>query len=245
MSLLTSLTAGNSDQYYYIENIGGNGRGGNAVPCIRGGDALGALRVSDADTGLVITGGGIGANPQIQGIRGGYPETSTLNGEVRLGASALSFQNIVLKDALTTVNTDMVTQGIDADNIFVTGNADFLSTINLVNGNANGQTIAGYYTRTVAITGGGAVANPSGLTTGLYSVQYVGNGAGNEQAQPSGLFYWSGTVWTGNAVSSAFTAGTPDAPNTAIHPVSGGATLNIGGASIPATGNVIFRKVMA
>jgi hypothetical protein len=249
MSLLTSLTAGNPDQYYYIENIGGNGRGSNQVPCIRGGDVFGAVRVGDADQGMVLIGGGLGNLPSTCGVRGGYPNT-TGGAVVNLGASLASASNIVLTDNLTTVNTPMTitssiiaNQDLDIDGqLFVTGNIDALSTINLVNGSL-GNSISGYYAASVAVTSG-AITNPAGLTPGVYVVTYVGTGAGNEQAQASGVFVRSTSIWFGNAVSTAFSGSAPSSPNTAIYPVPGGATLNLGGVSIPANGTVFFRKVL-
>ena len=207
------------------------------------------MRVGDADQGMVLIGGGLGVAPSTCGVRGGYPNT-TGGAVLNLGASLASQTNISLTDNLTTLRTPVTitssiiaNQDLDIDGqLFVTGNIDALSTINLVNGGL-GNSISGYYAASVAVTGGGVVANPAGLTPGVYVVTYVGDGGGNEQAQPSGVFIRSSTIWYGNAVSSAFTAGTPDAPNTAIHPVAGGATLNIGGLSIPATGTVFFRKI--
>jgi hypothetical protein len=239
MSLLATVNAANAQQSYFIENIGGNGdQPNNPVPCIKTGDAFGAIRIADASGGMVLVGGGIGGAPLISGLRGGYNDT-TNGSQVRLGSSVTSFQNIVLTDSITTINGTLNVPGggdiVVGDDISLGGDLTF------TNGQSAGASISGYYAATVAVAGAGAVANPAGLTAGVYLVVYAGSGAGNENAQPSGVFYWSGTAWVGNAVSFNFTAG---APNTAIGPVAGGATLNIGGASVPGAGSVFFRKVL-
>ena len=208
MSLLSSTNAGSTTNDYFVRNIGGSGDGAAAVPCIKGGDALGLIRIGQApDSGIII--GGDDAT-DISRVRGGAAAGSSL----LLGASATSYQNIALTDGVTTISGLLSVPG----------------------------SISGYYVASVAVgAGGGVMANPAGLTSGLYSVIYVGTGAGNELAEPSGLFYWNNVSWSGNSVSAAISAG--GVPNTAIYPTAGGATLSVGGGAIPA-GNAVFRKMM-
>ena len=170
------------------------------------------------------------------------------NASLRFGSSRTTYQHLVLKDGvgganpLATFNTDVLcAQDLDINGIaLVTGQVQALSDIVLVNGGI-GKSISGYWSNTQAVSATGAQANPAGLTAGVYLIVYIATGANNEDAQPSGVFYWSGTTWSGNAVSFNFTGG---APNCAIGPVSGGATLNIGGASAPVPGNLYFRKLL-
>ena len=87
------------------------------------------------------------------------------------------------------------------------------------------------------------MTNPVGLSAGLWSAMVVPVNVGNEFAQASAICYWSGSVWTGNGVSFNHSGG---APNVAIGPTSGGATLTIGGASIPVgTLDVVYRQLLA
>ena len=226
MSLLTSVNVGNPDQPYYIENIGSA-----ALPCIKG-TSLGAVRVGDPANGVVIR-GDTQANANI--IYGGQAN----GGSLTIGNSIASLNNVVLTDGATTVNTPITVAG--GFGVITQGDVSVGGNLLLANGGTSGKSISGYWNASVATAGGGAVPNPAGLTPGVYAVIFIGNGAGNEQAQPSGIFNWSGTAWSGNAASFAFTAGVP---NCAICPVAGGATLNIGGAGIPATGNVFYKKLL-
>jgi hypothetical protein len=134
------------------------------------------------------------------------------------------------------VNTSLTIAGAGAD-------LTVPDTIN-VGGNINftaGGSISGYQTAQIAVAGAGAQANPAGLTAGTYALAYVAPAAGNEPAQPSGIFIWSGTTWFGNAVSFNFTAG---APNCAICPTAGGATLTVGGAAAPFPATIFLRKLL-
>ncbi len=231
MSLLTSLNSGCPSVKYFIENIGGAGDSAADAPCIKG-STLGAVRIGNPAAGLVLRGDTLTAGNGNR-ISGGQ----TAGGALAIGNSTTSFQNIVLTDGATTVNTPLTIAG----GFGVVAAGDLSTAGNLVFTGNTGKAISGYYAATVAVAGSGAVANPAGLTAGVYFVVAAFTGAGNENAQPSGVFYWSGTAWVGNAVSFNFTAG---APNAAIGPVAGGATLNIGGASVPGAGNVFFRKIM-
>ena len=229
MSLLKTANNGADAQFYFIENIGGAGSGVGDAPCIKG-TTLGAVRVGDPANGLVLRGDTVA---DANAIRGGQ----AAGGSLAIGNSTGSFQNILLADATTTVNTPLTIAG----GFGVVASGDLSTAGNLVFTGNTGKAISGYFAASVPVAGGGAVANPAGLTTGVYFVVYAATAAGNENAQPSGVFVWSGTAWVGNAVSFNFTAG---APNCAIGPVAGGATLNIGGAGIPGAGNVFFRKIM-
>lgn len=215
---------------YFMENIGGSGATAAEAPCIKG-TPLGAVRVGNPAAGVIIRGDLLANANRIAGGQ-------TAGGSLTIGNSTTSFQNVVLTDGATTVNTPLtIDQGFG---IITDGDVSCGGDLVLANG-ATGKSITGYYSANVPVVGAGAVPNPAGLTQGTYLVVYAGAGAGNENAQPSGVFYWSGTTWVGNAVSFNFTAG---APNCAIGPVAGGATLNIGGAGVPASGTVYFRKLL-
>lgn len=222
MSLLATVDAGNASltQSYFIKDLSTDG----LTPKV-GTNAAGTLTIQSNPVGSVVT------------IR---PDLASA-GNMRLGASAGSFQNIALSDGLTTVNTVLAMGPAGTPSAINAGAVNVDGDLTFVNG-ASGDSISGYYSANVAVVGAGAVPNPAGLTNGVYLAVYIGNGAGNENAQPSGVFYYT-TVggWSGNAVSFNFTAG---APNVALGPVAGGATLNIGGASVPATGTVYIRKLM-
>jgi hypothetical protein len=143
-----------------------------------------------------------------------------------------------MSDALVAVAAPLAVQGAGNDltvagDIIVGGNLDFSA----------GGSISGYQTYQIPVVASGAQVNPVGLTAGTYAAVYVGSGAGNEPAQPSGIFIWSGTSWYGNAISFNFTAGVP---NCAICPTAGGATLTVGGSGgaqpLPAT--IFLRKLL-
>jgi len=234
MSLLTSVNAGTPSVNYFIENVGGTN---NPPPCIKGG-LLGAapgfsdttVRIGDPVEGMVLTGGGGTYLPLLRGINGGSADT-TGGQSLVIGASAASFQNIVLTDAATRINSDL-TLGVAA----TPGSGDII----FANG-ATGSSISGYYIASTAVVGVGAVANPAGLTAGVYAVVLAPTvAAGNEGAEPSGIFVWTGTAWVGNAVGFAFSA---SAPNCAIRPANGSATLYVDGTGVPA-GNLVYRKLL-
>lgn len=230
MSLLTSVDSGSSNTKYYIENVGGNGaQPSNNVPCIKAGSTFGAVRVGNPVNGLVLVGGS--GDDLGGGLRGGYADT-TGGATVSLGSSTASTTNIVLTDGLVTVNGDMVLSGAGSD-LSVGGN------INLVNG-ASGKSITGFYSVSTAVAGAGAQANPAGLTAGTYSVAYAPTGGAVGQ-QPSGIFFWSGVAWVGNAVGADFTAAVPDI---AILPTAGNATLTIGGGAPSVPGGLFWRKLL-
>jgi hypothetical protein len=226
MSLLSTTNAGSASVDYFVRNIGGTGDGAADVPVIKAGDVFGAIRIADPDAGMVIVGGGIGATPLVSGIRGGAAAGSTVN----LGASTASFQNIVLTDAATRINTDL-TLGAAA----TVGSGDII----FANG-STGSSISGYYSVSTAVAGAGAQANPAGLTAGVYNVLYVPTGGAPGQA-PSGVFVWSGTSWYGNAIGANVTAGVPDI---AILPTAGLATLSIGGGAASVPGALYWRKLL-
>lgn len=234
MSLIPTANAGApAGDLYYVENIGGPGATAADAPCIKG-TTLGAVRIGNPAAGVLVRGDLLSSTTPANRIAGGQ----TAGGSLTIGNSTTSFQNVVLTDGLTTVNTQLTLSGT-AD-IVVGGDVQVGGNLEFTNG-AAGASISGYWSAQAAIAAAGAVPNPAGLTQGTYLVVFVAGGAGNENAQPSGVFYWSGTTWVGNAVSFNFTAG---APNTAIGPVAGGATLNIGGAAIPLPATMYFRKLL-
>ena len=242
MSLIPTANAGNASVPYFIENVGG---GANAAasppPCIKGG-LLSAVpgvsdttvRIGNPETGMVLTGGGGASVPLTRGINGGV--ATTAGGEqLVIGSSALSFQNIALQDGVTRVNTDL-TLGAAA----TPGSGDII----FANG-ATGSSISNYYsavTQLVVPNTGAAqvIANPAGITAGLYAVTVDYTTAGNEAIQLATVAYYTGAVWQGgNAVSAA-------GPGSAVMaPSAGAATLDIaqsGGAGV--TANVRFRKLL-
>lgn len=232
MSLIPTANSGAPvGDFYFVENIGGPGFTAADAPCIKG-TTLGAVRVGNPEAGVIIRGDTLANANRIAGGQ-------QAGGSLTIGNSTTSFQNIVLTDAATTVNTPLtIDQGFG---IITDGDVSCGGDLVLANGPA-GKSISGYYSANVVVAGAGAVPNPAGLTNGVYLAVYIGNGAGNENAQPSGVFYYSAVGgWSGNAVSFNFTAG---APNCALGPVAGGATLNIGGAAVPGAGTVYFRKLM-
>lgn len=230
MSLLKTANNGSVSEPYFIENIGFPGGVDASAPCLKG-STLGTIRVGNPSAGTVIRGDTVALNNRISGGQ-------VAGGSMTLGNSTTSFQNIVLTDGATTVNTPLTID--NGFGIITDGDVSCGGDLVFANG-ATGKSISGYYSSVVSVAGAGAVPNPGDLTQGVYLVVAVAPGAGNENAQPSGIFYWSGTTWVGNAVSFNFTAG---APNMAIGPVAGGATLNIGGASVPANPSLYFRKLM-
>jgi hypothetical protein len=227
------MTAANESQKYFIENIGGSGAAGAPAPCIKG-TTIGAVRVGDPTVGLVLRGEDTGAGY----IRGGGA-TSVAGSFLTLGASLAQPAQITMSDSLVAISAQVAIQGAGndltvADDIITGGN------VVLTNG-ASGKSISGYYSASTAVSATGAQANPAGLTQGTYLVVYVPTGGAQGQ-QPSGVFYWSGTNWNGNAVGANFTG--PTYPDIAILPSVGNATLNIGGAAPSVPGTLFWRKLL-
>lgn len=235
MSLLTQFDHVAAATPTYIQNIGGNGNDISVAPCIRG-TALGAVRVGDPTNGLILRGDTV-AN--IDQIRGG----TAAGGSLLLGSSSASFQNIALTDNLTTINTPLSQVGNIAitGDLATTGNIGVGNNLVFINGNSQGDSVSGYYLASVPFAGQQVLANPAGLTAGVYSV-VLATGNADREAQPSGIFIWSGTTWFGNAVSAAF-GSSPVGPNCIVVPANGGATLEIKGSGAP-TGNAIYRKLL-
>jgi hypothetical protein len=238
MSLLTSVNAGTPAVNYFIENVGGTN---NPAPCIKGG-LLGpapgfsdtAVRVGNPVDGMVLTGGGGTYLPLLRGINGGSADTT--GGEsLVIGSSETSFQNIVLTDNATRVNSDL-TLGAAA----TVGSGDII----FANG-GTGSSISGYFSGVTQVvvpnTGvGQVIANPAGITAGLYAITTDYTTAGNEAIQVATVAYYTGAVWQGgNAVSAA-------GPGSAVlAPSPGAATIDIaqsGGGAV--TANVRFRKLL-
>ena len=233
MSLLPTCYAVSPDaNFNCIQNIGGQGTGVADAPVIKG-TTLGTVIVGDASDGLRLRGDTTSANANA--VFGGQAN----GGSLSIGNSVASPSQVVLTDGTATVNGILSVPG----SFFAkTAGSTPVAFDTFVSRDIHGFSDTGYASFQVAGAGGGPIANPSAIAPGLHAVVLIGSGAGNEQAQPSGVFFWTGTSWTGNAVSFAFTAG---APNCAIGPVAGGATLNVGGASIPANYTVVFRQLLA
>lgn len=232
MSLLTSTNSGTPETDYFIRNNGGSGEAGAVAPSIQG-TAIGAIRVGNPTTGLVVRG-----DPSGQGFIRGGGDTSAAGSFLTLGCSLASPAQITMSDALVAIAAPLAVQGAGndltvADDINVGGN------VVLANG-STGKSITGYYSVTTAVAAGGAQANPAGLTTGVYLVVYQPTGGAQGQ-QPSGVFYWSGTTWVGNALGANFSAGVPDI---AILPTVGNATLTIGGGAASVPGTLFWRKLL-
>jgi hypothetical protein len=228
MSLLTSVNVGSPDQAYFIENIGGTGAAGAVAPCIKG-TGIGAVRVGDPTVGIVVRGDASGAGY----IRGGAA-TSVAGSFLTLGASLAQPAQIVMSDANVSIAAPLLLTGAGndltvADDINVGGN------VVLTNG-STGKSITGFYSVTTAVAGAGAQANPAGITAGTYLVAYV-PASGNQGQQPSGVFYWSGTAWVGNAVGANST-------DIDILPTVGNATLTIGGGAPSVPGTLYWRKLL-
>jgi hypothetical protein len=200
MSLLATVNAANAQQSYFIENIGGNGdQPNNPVPCIKTGDAFGAIRIADASGGMVLVGGGIGGAPLISGLRGGYNDT-TNGSQVRLGSSVTSFQNIVLTDGITTVNGTLNVPG--AGDIVVGDDISLGGDLNFTNGLSAGASISGYYsanTPALNCPDGADTAIPAvaGLTSGWHIVSCSTAVGGQTEQQVSDMvFRTAGGLYT-------------------------------------------------
>jgi hypothetical protein len=231
MALLTSVNNGSELQSYAIENIGGNGVGSAAVPCIKAGAAFGAVRIADASAGMVLVGGGIGGTPLVSGIRGGGAAGTTL----QLGSSTASATNIVLTDGATGVNTNLtmgVGTTINAVNLSVSGGIDMNQT----------QVVDNLrYTQAFSVADGTndaalGTAQPA-LAQGSYAI-FV-QVTGDPQIQPSCIGFWNGAIWSGGANGAAFTY---PGGNVAvgIRPAAGGATLVMSNGSGAAIAGFVY-----
>lgn len=231
MSLLPSVNNSSKDLPLFIPNIGSAGA-----------PILPAASIS-------ITGDNLGRAY----VRALNPAAGASPGTLHLGANPDTYDNVVLSAVgptpATTLNSTLTVAGGNTSTF--TGQVNTSPAVPIVCGgsittagnlilSANGGALSGITSAAVPVAGAGAIPNPGNLSTGTWLVVYIATGAGNEAAQPSGIFYWQGSSWAGNAVSFNFTAG---APNCAIGPVAGGATLQIGGAAVPGAGNVYFRKI--
>jgi hypothetical protein len=186
MSLLTSTNAGSASVPYFIENTGGTGVGGADVPCVRGGDALGLVRIGNPLTGLVIGSTTTGTGR----IRGGGP-TSAGGSTLALGASTASFQNIVLTDSVTTINGALALPG--AGEIFVGGDVNVGGDVVLTNG-ATGASISGYYSVSTAPlncpdAADTAIPAVAGLTPGWHIVSCSTAPGGQTEQQVSDMVF--------------------------------------------------------
>jgi len=224
MSLLTSVTQESAGIPNFIEaayTAGGS-------PMIATASGAGIVRIQSS-TGNITR------------LRGAAPATTLSIGldGATVGANANAIVVTSGPDLTTIATNATCSQGLT-----VTGAATLNGSLDTFsNRDIHGYSDTGYVSTFISQVGAGPVANPVPLPQGLYSVMVVPENAGNEAAQASACCYWNGAAWSGNGVSFNFTAG---APNVAIGPAAGGATLEIGGASIPA-GNLIvnFRQLLA
>lgn len=237
MSLLTSTNAGSASVNYFIENIGGPGSGVADAPVIKG-----------TTLGTVV----VGAGGPTQGLRLRGDTVATANaivgnqpngGSLTIGNSVASASNITLADGTTNVaGLFNVVGSIQAK----TAGGTPASLDTYTNRDIHGFSDTGYAVFNVVIANPsitGVIPNPGALSAGLWSVMFVPPGDANIGAQVSAICYWDGAAWTGAGDSTSFTAG---APNAAILPTAGSATLSLGGSSKPADPSVvIFRQLLA
>lgn len=234
MSLLTSVNdeSQNISQFIPAAYTSGGAR------MIATASAEGVVRIAAATSGPSSGGAFLRGGPGATGLVLGANDA--VNSQIVLATTPSAAVNLnsntnvsVPGTALTVTNAMIATAGAPG--------AATLDTF--VSRDIHGFSDTGYVDETVTRVGAGAVANPAVTPAGLYSVIVVPQAPGNEAAQASAHCYWDGAVWTGNGVSFNFTAG---APNVAIGPAAGGATLTIGGASVP-VGNidVRFRQLLA
>jgi hypothetical protein len=208
MSLLTSQNEGTPGQKYFIENIGGSGAAGANVPCIKG-TTLGAVRIGDPAVGLVVRGDATGAGY----IRGGAA-SSVAGSFLTLGASTAQPSQIVMSDAIVTINAPLSVAGAGndftvADDINVGGN------IVLTNGDSTGKSISGYYNEATASASYAdnndtPIANPAGLTAGWYILSAATATGSQQEEQISTIVHRSaGGLWDiGGSIRSAAGTGT-------------------------------------
>lgn len=171
------------------------------------------------------------------------PTTAAPNGSLSLGPNPATFATIVLSDAPSTASVN--------GTLFVNGSLTSKSVGALpatldtyINRDIHGFSDTGYAAFS-SVQGAGVIPNPVALSIGLWSVIAAAAAPGNEGAQVSAVCFWDGAAWTGSGVSTSFTGGPPSAPNCAILPVAGGATLNLGGVAIPAANTITFRQLLA
>ena len=236
MSLLASTNSGSTSVAYFMENIGSQGGVNTNTPCIKG-STTGAIRVGDAETGLVLRGdvGGVSSF-----IRGGANAASNLT----LGSSSVSFNNIVLTDGLTTVNTSVAMPGAGSS-LVLDGDIGLGGDLILTNGQAEGRSISGYYSLGVSVNVSGAgtfpVPTPAGITPGWYMIavaQPAGSGANNGARMPGCIGYrTTANLWNiggyGGDLSTFYIKPTDD--HTALEIVSADARANT---------TVVFTKVL-
>jgi hypothetical protein len=235
MSLLTSTNAGSASVSYFIENIGGPGTGVGDAPVIKG-STLGTVVVGDPANGLRLRGDTVAnANAILGGQANG--------GSLSIGNSVASPAQIALTDGVMNVSGIMAVAGsIQAK----TAGATPASLDTYTNRDIHGFSDTGYSVFSVPIANPAAtptVANPVGLSPGLWSVIFVPPGAPNIGAQVSAIMYWDGAAWTGAGDSTSFTGG---APNMALLPSNDGTVIALGGASKPADASVLnYRQLLA
>lgn len=164
MSLLKSANTGAEDVPYFIENIGFPGGVNALAPCIKG-SSLGTVVVGNASAGLVLRGDTLANNNRIGGGQ-------VSGGQLQIGNSTTSFQNIVLTDGITTVNgTLSVPAGGD---IFVGDDISLGGDLTFTNG-GTGSSISGFYSVNTAPidcpdASDTVVPTPGSLTTGWHIV---------------------------------------------------------------------------
>jgi len=234
MSLLTSVNdeSQNISQFIPAAYTSGGAR------MIATAASEGAVRIAAATSGPSAGGAFLRGGPGATGLVLGANDS--VNSQIVMAATPSAAVNL---NSNTNVSVPGTTFTVTNAMIATAGAPGAATLDTYVNRDIHGYSDTGYVDETVTRVGAGAVANPGVLPQGLYSVIVVPQGPGNEAAQASAHCYWDGAAWTGNGVSFNFTAG---APNVAIGPAAGGATLTIGGASVP-VGNidVRFRQLLA
>ena len=187
MSLLKNANTGAEDVPYFIENIGFPG-GVNALsPCLKG-SSLGTVVIGNPSAGLVLRGDTLANNNRIGGGQ-------VAGGQMQIGNSTTSFQNIVLTDGITTVNgTLAVPAGGD---IFVGDDIQLGGDLTFTNGQTAGASISGYFTANTAPINcpdgvDTAVPNPAGLTPGWHIVSCSTAIGGQTEQQVSDMVFRNG-----------------------------------------------------
>jgi hypothetical protein len=201
MSLLSSTNSGAASVDYFIRNVGGAGLDSTAAqtPCIKG-STLGIVKIGNPVAGVSITGSTLSNTTPNNAIVGGQ----TAGGSLSIGNSTTSFQNIVLADGVSTVNTDLT-----LGNLANPASGDIIFT----NG-ATGASISGYYSVPTAPlncpdAADTVVPNPAGLTQGYYIIAASAAPGGQNQQQVATLAYrTAGGLWAiGGCCSSIAGAG--------------------------------------
>lgn len=194
MSLLATVDSGNASltQSYFIKDLSTDG----LTPKV-GTNAAGTLTIQSNPVGSLVT------------IR---PDLAAA-GNMRLGSSVASYQNIALADGLTTINSVLAMGPPGMPSAINAGAVNLDGDLTFVNGSA-GDSISGYYsvpTAPINVPDGSdtVVPNPAGLTQGYYIVAVsTAVGAQNQQQVATLAYLTSGGLWAiGGCCSSIAGAG--------------------------------------